>query len=416
MAPQYDSKLQDSAPQYNSKLQDLAPQYDSKLLSGLFPDMKPPMSLPNRHQYVRFPHFDPMFGIIDRMMDSLIQPIVNRPFNRHIIGARSSINEDKIKPNQFMRNEDDSSLKFWIKNEDTLTTQPKTLVKEVHNNLIQDAKDSNKSEDIEPGTENPVFDTDYPDYKTDLWRKFNKNDSDVNRSNPNVGSNNTDDFWFKDIDNNKYQTVENKTATESKSNGELSQEKQESSNAVENDKIEDAWWYHMISPRKPIILRNRKKSCHGLGRMETLADSRGDTKPDELSNGKREIKAHQTQHDVGTSKDIEMKEYIQSNSSEILSELVDRSPFADFLIVSIIGCVLALLMLMLKLSLVLYREYNMARLLGQFDYTGQVPLKFIGKAVVRPIPRRIYSNVQPSPPPSYSLHVNAPAPPADTCF
>lgn len=412
-----------------SKLNDANQHYSNKILPDLFSDIEP-MLLPTRHQYFGpdnlFPHFDPMFGLIDRMMDSLMQPIVNRHLNLPIIDSRPPRNnaDNKTELPEPLTDRDGSSLKFWMQNEATLTTKPKILEKENRNKMAEDAPETDKLQPIELSTVNEVSNDDYPDYKTDLWRKFMKDED--KRSESDAKSNNTGEKIASKGMDNKFQNSDNRDDEyKLKSNKELIDEQDHVSHEGENKKKEDAWWYPLISPRKTIILRNRKRSSHGLRSTKPIVDYRGDNKSDELSIDKKtDMNTHQKQLKGDVSEEmVELKPgiYAKSNyrSKSVTKQIKACELTGKILEVAGIASMVTIIVLMMKLSLLFYREYNMARHLNQYDYRRLPSVRFTTQPLrfkTQRLRNTTYSNIPPPPPPTYSLHVPSPAPPADTYF
>lgn len=152
-----------------------------------------------------FPHVDPMSGFMDDFMNDFMG--MNNVIQPNMLN-KWQITHNIPKPVHSRNEEENSSLKFWIKNDNVEST--------TENNL---------------GTEG-----DDEDYKTDLWKKYMKNEPEPEDS-------------------------QNITGEEESSDPAIECENGKDERCIRNylKKNENNWWTKLALPWKPKIYRQHKK-------------------------------------------------------------------------------------------------------------------------------------------------------------
>lgn len=406
-----------------SKLHLPEPQYQSK-----FPPYIPsninqfnPVATIHRSYHRQTPFLDPMFGMLDRIMDDLMTPILNRPYKHLPLKIEQNSNTKSVQPlnepivskeDTSLKSNEDSSLKSWIQKEDKLITLPMK-------NDIGTINQSGDNLPTEGGADDSIFNEENPEYKNDLWKIFEGNR--MNRSENSKLYNNENNS--KRIEKT-HQTSNNNNnignsdwlqSDEGFMDGPLiNRNNNEESKVIKDDQNinEDAWWYRLISPGKPKILRDHKKSIYGNHESEWTEDKNTVKKPedDTLANELIEFITQDKQTLGGGSElnnNILGTNIGKSHRNKTAKARLMSRMYADYdiiLEVAIIGFFLSILLLGLKISVLFYREYNLSRIIRQYDYYKFTPLV---RTVQRTRGRTPWHRT--SPPPSYALHIPLPA-------
>ncbi|KAL1463249.1 hypothetical protein WDU94_015016 [Cyamophila willieti] len=184
--------------------------------------------LPRPHHYMA--RFDPTLGLLDRMMNDLMVPLLNdMPLldnSNHRLDTR-----------------EDSSLKGWMQNE---RNKPNQWNK--RENPVEANDDNVSSEDVGNNEEES-------DYKTDLWKKYMTDDK--SKQDSSVNDHDTSDC--------KRNTCHDCISCENSAepcDGTINDE-----NNVKEDETE--WWSRLVLPWKRPIYKDHKKSSHQETRMSS---------------------------------------------------------------------------------------------------------------------------------------------------
>lgn len=348
-----------------TKLND--PSVNSKTIPRFPNDNKntDPMLRPKQHPFFSPDPFFPHFDVLDSIMDSLMQPL-NDPYPPPKVDTKAKLPES--------RDTEDSSLKFWIRNENAFKNKPRTI--KLNKRKIDTMVDPLVSENKSAVAVDNELSEDYPDYKTDLWKKYGEKGDKKTE----LKFKNSDDF--KGVKDNTWLPINDSDNERAPDTINSNEENKINKYLKEN---ENEWWNRLVFPRKPKIIRDHKKG--DCGRQEKLL---GDSDYDDESS---------LNEDDSNFRQI----HLVFNRTKPKSKRVKASADDLFIDLVIIGFLMTIMLLLYKISKLLYQEYN-----ASVRTQGGLPVRRPWKIGI-PTPGSVWCNpTPPSPPPCYSIHVPVP--------
>uniref|UniRef100_A0A8D9A9A1 Uncharacterized protein n=1 Tax=Cacopsylla melanoneura TaxID=428564 RepID=A0A8D9A9A1_9HEMI len=175
---------------------------------------------------------DPTLGLLDRMMNDLMVPLLNdMPLLDNVNLRRQE-------------NGEDSSLKFWMQNENRNKPNPWSK----RENPFEVTDENVSSEDV--GTNNDSTAEEDSDYKSDLWKKFMKDDK-------NKQDGIATDYATLDPKQKICKNCKSFEKSAEHWDGKMNDEKE----------AETEWWSRLVLPWKRPIYKDHKKSSHQETRM-----------------------------------------------------------------------------------------------------------------------------------------------------